>query len=411
MALTSEQRAEVNRKNARKSTGPKSAEGKARSAQNAVTHGLTARQVTVIPGEDASEHQAFLQAWLDGYRPSTPGRRALVERAAEVAWKLRRLAHHEEAHAAHRARHAADDFAQQQQARAERLGELLRYDPLGDHGRSFSNDLRRLERNRVLRERADPMIVSRELETFLHGVHWKLARWDELQVLLEQDGFWEFDAKFLAVRLMCFRPEDVMIEPGTRHVFLCCNALHPSGDRVIDDVNRAILGNEGRSSNHYQVHALETEKIEPAAALASLQEIVAAEIGRLRRIEDHLAPTHEADLAEAETRALFTADAASAPLQRYELALDRSLRQTVATLESQAEPAAPSAVPEPARPAEPALAAAPVASPAAKPCQHSARRNEASSVPVDSSLTRQTTSPSRPSPPGSVSLPPRIDVA
>jgi len=41
----------ANRKNAKKSTGPRSGEGKARSALNALTHGITAR--VVLDGENA----------------------------------------------------------------------------------------------------------------------------------------------------------------------------------------------------------------------------------------------------------------------------------------------------------------------------------------------------------------------
>ena len=53
---TSQRQTEANQRNAKKSTGPRTAEGKERSRHNAVTHGLTAES-TILPGEDAS---AFL---------------------------------------------------------------------------------------------------------------------------------------------------------------------------------------------------------------------------------------------------------------------------------------------------------------------------------------------------------------
>ena len=52
--MTSQARIAANRCNAAKSTGPRTAEGKAIVAQNAVKHGLLAQEV-VIKGEDPQE--------------------------------------------------------------------------------------------------------------------------------------------------------------------------------------------------------------------------------------------------------------------------------------------------------------------------------------------------------------------
>ena len=53
--MTTEAQIEANRANAQKSTGPRTPEGKATVAQNAVKHGLLAR-TAVLHGEDWEEH-------------------------------------------------------------------------------------------------------------------------------------------------------------------------------------------------------------------------------------------------------------------------------------------------------------------------------------------------------------------
>ena len=63
--MTSFRQIETNRRNARKSTGPNTEEGKRRSRCNAVSHGLTAE--TVIGAlEDAEYIHKLAQAGFDG---------------------------------------------------------------------------------------------------------------------------------------------------------------------------------------------------------------------------------------------------------------------------------------------------------------------------------------------------------
>jgi len=87
--MSSLKQIEANRRNALKSTGPTTEEGKERSRCNAVRHGLTAE--TIIAGlEDAEDYQAFETAVIADYDGQTAVERELVLRLASVLWRLRR---------------------------------------------------------------------------------------------------------------------------------------------------------------------------------------------------------------------------------------------------------------------------------------------------------------------------------
>jgi hypothetical protein len=83
-------RAAINRANAQHSTGPRTSEGKRRSAMNAMRHGLTS-QVIVMPDEDMQAYQCRCQEFFDEYAPQTPTEKQLVQEIADTAWRLNRI--------------------------------------------------------------------------------------------------------------------------------------------------------------------------------------------------------------------------------------------------------------------------------------------------------------------------------
>src|SRR3954471_861370 len=87
--MSSLRQIEANRRNAHKSTGPISVEGKERSRCNAVRHGLMAE--TVIGGlEDVEDYRAFEAAVIADYDAESAVERELVLRLASLLWRLRR---------------------------------------------------------------------------------------------------------------------------------------------------------------------------------------------------------------------------------------------------------------------------------------------------------------------------------
>ena len=87
--MTSPRQIEANRRNATKSTGPSTEQGKHRSRCNAVRHGLTAETV-VVHLEDAEDYKAFQLAVTADFDAQTAVERELVLRLASLLWRLRR---------------------------------------------------------------------------------------------------------------------------------------------------------------------------------------------------------------------------------------------------------------------------------------------------------------------------------
>jgi hypothetical protein len=87
--MTSLRQIEANRQNARRSTGPNTAEGKLRSRRNAVRHGLCAETVVEIV-EDIDDYRGFEAAIIADYDARTAVERELVLRLASLLWRLRR---------------------------------------------------------------------------------------------------------------------------------------------------------------------------------------------------------------------------------------------------------------------------------------------------------------------------------
>jgi len=86
----SEQRAEANRINAQRSSGPRTELGKSRSKMNALKHGLSAKKI-VIGDEDPKEFEALRAALERDWQPETAFESELVDQLAGSLWRLRRV--------------------------------------------------------------------------------------------------------------------------------------------------------------------------------------------------------------------------------------------------------------------------------------------------------------------------------
>jgi hypothetical protein len=88
--MTSENKADANRQNALKSTGPRTQEGKAAVRLNAVKHGLLSQEV-LLPGEDEAALTELGVRLRDELQPVGELENLLVDRIITAYWRLRRL--------------------------------------------------------------------------------------------------------------------------------------------------------------------------------------------------------------------------------------------------------------------------------------------------------------------------------
>jgi len=88
--MTSEKKIQANRRNALKSTGPKTPEGKGAIRLNALKHGLLSKEV-LLPGEDEEALTELDEHLRDELQPVGELENLLVERIVASYWRLRRL--------------------------------------------------------------------------------------------------------------------------------------------------------------------------------------------------------------------------------------------------------------------------------------------------------------------------------
>ena len=176
---------EANRLNARKSTGPRSAEGKDASRRNALKHGLAA-EALILPDEEADALSGRVAAWLPALDPRDDREIWLVEEVALCTIRIDRCRALDEALRSRSAARASSCWDADREAEAEELG-------------------RKLSRS--------PSLVLHQLRRSKQGCAWLLARWQGLGRALENTGAWTDAQKKLALDLLG-TPKEFREVPG-----------------------------------------------------------------------------------------------------------------------------------------------------------------------------------------------------
>jgi hypothetical protein len=155
----------ANRLNAQRSTGPRTLDGKARSRQNALKHGLAAQ--LVVPDEDVAEVAERFADYERDLKPSSAVARFLVQQAAVMALNVERAQRADAAVACQRFR-----------------GAVARYDD--ERLRDVEDLVRGLLGN--------PRTNARRLQSTPEGVDWLIENWGDLKEDLLDEQTWKWSA-------------------------------------------------------------------------------------------------------------------------------------------------------------------------------------------------------------------------
>ena len=341
----SEAKLEANRRNAQKSTGPRTEEGKKNSSLNATKHGLRA-ETLVLRDEDPQVLEERRAAWRACLLPGDDVEERLVDDAVVHTWLQDRARRAQAGRINANIANYGIDQGQTNAKAVEDLGRRLfkdrqgplvfypspsltdRYDFSRDPSTSFAG------KGKEDDDRDRPAVLVLSLQSTLLGCEWMLGEWAKLKAILDQGQPWLSSDKLKAVRLLGKQPFDTIDDRDTAMVFMASFVLKPDKESWLWEISTELSNNDKkRFRNCAAVRELDSLKPEDAAkAREALRRIIERAVERLtKKAETH---RERARLLAAAAPDLLAFDDSpdGERLRRFDLASGRGLARSLAEL-------------------------------------------------------------------------------
>jgi hypothetical protein len=210
--MATEAQIEANRRNSKRSTGPRTEEGKHRSKFNALDHGCRV-SILVLPTEDFGEYEQESNAWKLSWQPRNPVEVFLVDRIVNLSWQAKRIDRAQTARLATRIHRGEVDGADREHEAVIELGQRLFRNACGPQalrlGHKMTVSISGADTPRISDYSVDedhPMRLVNRLQGTGAGCQWLLDQWAVLRALLERGVPWLAPDKLKAVRLLGQHP-------------------------------------------------------------------------------------------------------------------------------------------------------------------------------------------------------------
>jgi hypothetical protein len=287
--MVSEMKRAANARNAMKSTGPRTKEGKKRSSMNAVTHALTAH-LAILPDENKELFEYRMDEWKRIFGPRNGFEEHQVEKLVYLSWQLQRSWRAQSARLVFLAETADDDKWRKHELEVDELMVRLFRKPAAARTDGPQSERQGSDPHTSSPDSFDgpdhPAVLAGRLETYWMGCDSLRAHWTELAAIIETGGVWKAAERFKAVRLLGSHPSDVIVAPGLIDLLLACQALDPqAGDLVEQMVPGALAATRDEWKDQPDDVS---PPMEESAARRVLLTIANAELERLSDlVEEH----------------------------------------------------------------------------------------------------------------------------
>src|SRR5271157_3266111 len=319
---------EGNRRNAQRSTGPKTDGGKARARRNALKHGMAALTIMPsLPQEDPQQLEERTDRYTKDLQPRNAVEYDLAAQAARLALAIERGERIEMSHLAHRVRMAARMRTQKRSARrcklVRELGRRLLY-------------IAGPEEVKVGKQALwddDPELLVGELEETTEGCRWLLERWAEYRNLLDRKAKWEEPVLIRFIRLQGKQLVESVYDPVLNSIFLAWDVLVPKYAKVEWHYFQEVKPRTDPAFNHRLLwREIAARPSDPAEAWAVLSAVVDQHVGRLKELLARNEASEAAEDPDWADRAALDCSPAFERHRRYQSARHRELLRTLDTL-------------------------------------------------------------------------------
>jgi hypothetical protein len=341
--MASEAQIEANRRNAKKSTGPRSQSGRDKARFNAVKHGFRAEKA-VMPGEDPAALQERLDDWSADLQPRNSVEQYLVDRGVRLSWQLDRVLRAQDARLTTQIIGGGDEETNLQEEEILEIGQRLFWDnrgplnfyphkPIREDG-SPGDGGPRTSFCESPDDPDQPALLVRRLRSNAAGCQWMLDRWTELETLVECQLAWMSPDKLKAIRLLGKQPIDAIDDLDVARIFLASYVIRGETGEPFHEIIHELFVRE-EAVFRLQVASRQLTMFKPkdaAEARAVLAELVADAKARLTaQIEVHLKRDNEIEALAAD-RLAFDDSLPGEQLRRYEMTSGRALNRQLELL-------------------------------------------------------------------------------